>query len=170
MNIWKILFERNSRILSIELNDRKIDEDISSHMVEMQRIFQEVLATEREHNYDARQQFITQLQEQLIEIRGKLQKMHNDIHTLIELEKSESSYIRINDNSFIIDKLNQITLIISNVDAINEIVLSSPTHEDYVHEFYGKIKEQIAEIKDSIHKMLNDDKELQRIYEKILDL
>jgi len=170
MNIWKILFERNSRILSIELNDRKIDEDISSSMVKMQRIFQAILETEKEHNYDARQQFVTQLQEQLVAIRAKLQHMHKDIHTIIELEKSEGSYIRINDNSFIIDKLNQITLIISNVDSINEIVLSSPTHEEYVREFYGKIKERIAEIKDAMHKMLNDDKELQVIYEKILDL
>jgi hypothetical protein len=170
MNIWRVMFERNSRILSIELNDKKIDQDISSSIVEMQRVFKAILDTEKEHDYDARQQFVTQLQEDLVNIREKLQKMHQDIHTIIELEKSESSYIRINDNSFIIDKLNQITLIISNVDAINDIVLSSPTHEEYVHEFYAKIKQRIEDIRDSVHKMLSDDKELQHIYERILDL
>lgn len=170
MNIWKMLFERNSRVLRIELNDKKIDSDISAMIVEMQRIFQAILDTQREHNYDAKQGYITQLQEHLVDVRKKLFDIHKDVHAIIDLEKSEASYIRINDNSFIIDKLNQITLIISNLDMINDIVTSCPTDDEYKKEFYVKIKDSIKEIKISIDKIFLDDRELQGIYEKILDL
>jgi hypothetical protein len=161
------LFTKKSKVYSIQINDEKINKEICNLIMHLKQNISEFM-----NLLEGR--FLGDKDEKVDEILKIFSRLAEDIKTLmldvqqiqnIELQKKE--FIRIQDEQFVIDKVNQLTKIKEIIQQLMDMLHQRPTDKEFKEELLKVMIQDVNDIIEAINKILIDDDELSKVYKGI---
>lgn len=157
----------NSKLSCIEIDDQKIDHDLSIIIQQTEKGLQELQANLNNNDLIQLEKRTNHIEEQLIPCKKELEKLHNDIAKINQLEQFNDKQLLLKDQDFIEDKKIQIQKIQEEIQTISDIFYAHPSKIALQEELISDMEQQLHDSKKAIHSLLVDDHQLQLIYNSL---
>ena len=161
---------RSSQLYTIEQDDHKIDEELSTIILDVEKKLLHFCSHINENTLVMKEERLHELQQELIPCRKDLQQLYSDIQKIVQIKRSHQSQLVIKDSEFLLDKQQQIRKLQEEINCIFSILAERPSQEQLEHELIGRLKQQLHDSHDAIQRLLSDDEHLQLIYRALEDL
>ena len=167
----KSLFARQkSKIYALEIKDEKINEDIARIIKKLKESVNDVQKAVQNKNLYAKQEFIQEMQELSKKLLEKSKKVLEDVQTIKNIEQKVQEYVEINDSTFLNNKEEQLKQLNTHIQHFIDLLVSNPSIRTLEEEALETLNQELGELSNAIQKILDDDQNLKRIYEKLLEL
>ncbi len=169
MNMLSLLLNK-AQIYRIELSDEKINKEICTsikttheHIDE----FKEILGNKHVTN---KEEESLRIYKMLLRILRKVNTLISDISKIEKIEETKSHFIKIHDEQYRDDKLEQLSKIKYVLDSLILIIEQNPSINDYKTEVLDQMTKDVLELEELMNKVLKDDLELDRVYRALCEL
>lgn len=167
----KSLFARQkSKIYALEIKDEKINEDIARIIKKLKESVNDVQKAVQNKNLYAKQEFIQEMQDLSKKLLEKSKKVLEDVQTIKNIEQKVQEYVEINDSTFLNNKEEQLKQLNTHIQHFIDLLVSNPSIRTLEEEALETLNQELEELSNAIQKILDDDQNLKRIYEKLLEL
>jgi len=157
-------------LYQIEINDDEINKNISKLVLKLQdkiKTFKSHLETE---NIEQKEEDFQTMYEFILNIKTMFKELEDDVEKIIALEMEYKTYFIIKDDAFLLDKREQIKMILNNIDAFLTIVQQRPSFRDLRQELFDKMVGAINTMSIGVSKIVRDDENLRTIYKKLSEI
>ncbi|MFH1506704.1 MAG: hypothetical protein ABIE94_07025 [archaeon] len=166
------LFHKNNkpRIYSIEINDKKINEQIGRVLAALERHLRDFKRIIEKNELVEKHEEAEELLEAFMLLRETSDALMVDVEKIQNIEMQEKQFLVLNDQLFLEDKRKQLETIRDNIDAAITIIKDRPSVKEYKQELLEVILQQVEEIKQALHQVRDDDEKLNEIYSSISNI
>ncbi len=157
-------FHKKSGLYFIQINDEAINKEICSIIVQIEkclREFQEILKNEI---YEEKEEKSLSIYKLLIQLKQKIGSISADVDKILNIELEKKEFIQINDKNFLSDKHQQLKNMSDYIDSLIAIMEAHPNNFEYKAGIMQMVLTDINKLVDALKKILNDDKQLEKIY------
>ena len=172
-NLIRSLFgkRRNtSKLYYIEINDDEINKRISSILLELQeriKLLREHLSASAINEKD---EDLREMYSYIVRIKVEITTISDDVENIIQMELKNKDYFIIKDDSFLLDKRDQLRNIKNALQTFTDIIQQHPSAEELEMELISKMIDAINNIGIDINKVIRDDMNLRVIYKSVADM
>ena len=161
------LFTKDPRILTIEINDKKINEDLCHLIIKLETNIQELQRLFESSDNSTKNEKIAELQTMIHQLKQDVVALHNDVDAIEAIELQEKEYLMIKDSTFLKDKLSQLDIMKKHVETIEGILLEHPSSSALQGGLIQDIIKDLNTVIDGINRIRADDKALEKIYQAV---
>lgn len=167
----KNIFEKpKTKLYYIEIDDDKIDSQISTIIVDIERKTSEFKSHINENTLTIKEEWLHQIRELMMQIRANITTLQTDMDKIINIELENKDYLIIKDDDFLEDKKNQLKKVNTEVEEFILIVEQKPSAQALQSELLEQLIKQIANIEICIRKLITDDHQLRSLYKKLNEI
>ena len=159
------LFTKNPKILTIEINDKKINEDLCHLLIKLERNIQEIQKLFESADSSTK---IGELQTMILQLKEDVMGLHKDVNAIEAIELQEKEYLVIKDNTFLKDKLSQLEIMEEQVGKIEGILSEHPSFSALKSGLIQEIVDKVNKVIDALNRIRADDAALEKIYTAVL--
>ena len=156
------------RILSIEIHDEKIDNDISKLILEVEKQIKSLQESLNRKDFTAKDIIDKDLVKSFMKIMEKTDLLIQDVYDIRGIELEQKGYITIKDTSYLTDKLKQLTVIKQNLTSLTEMFNQNPSGKELEADIMKDLYKDLDKIIAGLNKIKTDDRFLKKQYEQMV--
>ena len=161
------LFNDKSKIFSIQINSKKINEELCSLILDVEKNLSEFSKLIIKRDYPSIKHEVQSLYKIFVTLKQKTEILLEDVKRIVNIELAEKEFIILNDDQFIKDKVEQINSIKENLHTLMLMIEERPSRDAYENDLLAHMQEKITEISRSTSQMVKDDRMLEEIYSSL---
>lgn len=167
-----MLFKKKpgNRLLSIQINDQKIDNDISKLILDCEKAVRSLQESLRKEDLVAKDILDEELLSRFMKMTQDTDILIHDVYKIRAIELQEKGYIRINDEKYLLDKLKQLTVLKQSLNTLTDLLQERPSGKDLEQELIKDLCNELSHIIGSMDKIKEDDSFLKKQYEQLMSL
>lgn len=165
-----MLFKRKTAVYSIEINDEKINNQITSLIIDLEKNIDSLNKTIEENRFTDKDKTCEEIYNLFIKLNEKTDELLLDVNKISNIELQEKEFIKINDDKFLKDKLDQLSAIKENINLLIGEMENRPSAEELKSELLATLTEKVCGVVAALTKLREDDEKLQALYEKITQI
>ncbi len=158
------------RLYLIEINDKKINDEICKLLIEIQKRIGDFAKVLHNRDVPGKKTDGEELIDTFLKLKEDISKLSLDLDKIINIELEKKNYIVVRDRQFVNDKKNQLEVMQKHIDSIVQILRENPSIKDYNKEILHLIMFHLHQFSGELSRMLNDDKSLSIIYKALCDI
>lgn len=156
------------RLYYIEINDVKIDKDISRIITDIERKLHNFKRVIDQLPPQEKDRKLTEFYEELIGMKQRVETLKKDVKQITEIELQNKEYFIIKDDSYLQDKNHQLQRLTSEISELLQIAEQNPTKDELKDEFIPEMISQIDDILKATQHIIEDDYNLRLLYREHL--
>lgn len=161
------MFKKKNKILSIQINDEKINQDVVSLIQQVMKTVDDLKKTLADETQGDKDKELDRLEKIFLEIHKDVEILIEDVTRIRSIELQRKEYITLNDNQFLKDKLKQLYNTRQDVEKLVDMFEVHPTAKEIKRDLLDTMIIELNKIVDSMNQIIADDKSLENIYKKI---
>lgn len=158
--------QKSARIYYVEINDVKIDEDVSHILINLEKEIKQFKSRIEDMSIHDKNEELDKFYELMIGLKQQIEKLKADVRVITQIESGNKEYVTIKDDSFLRDKRVQLERLTSEIDELLQISEQKPTKNDFEFEFLPKIMQQLNSMLQVTKRIVDDDTHLRLIYKQ----
>ncbi|RJQ17246.1 hypothetical protein C4573_04305 [Candidatus Woesearchaeota archaeon] len=161
------MFGTKNKMLIIEINDTKINREVCRLVFHVEKniiLLKRILEGAEPGDRDAA---LEDLYKTFLRIHRDVDMLYRDIRQIVNNELQEKDYIRLNDKSYLNDKLVQIAKIKANIENIIPLIEDRPTDRELKQDLLNTMIVDVNNIIQAVNSIISDDKSLEKIYKEL---
>ena len=157
----------SQRLLSIQINDQKIDNDISKLILQCEQVVGSLQESLKREDFGSKDVLDEELLNKFLKMMQDTDILIQDVYKIRSIELQEKGYIKINDEKYLLDKLKQLTVIKQYLNSITDMLKERPSKKDLEQDLVKDLCETLEKIIDATNKIKEDDGFLKMQYEAV---
>lgn len=166
MSIMKLITKKG-RLLTIEINDERIDTHIAHVIKDCEQLISDLELSLKKNDFAQKDEDLNNLAAKLQDILEKITVLKEDVATIRLTELQQKNYVKVHDEQYLLDKLEQLSKMQQSLNDLIEILQEHPSDQELEKELLDQIYERMNTLIDSFNGMKTDDDHLKEIYEKV---
>ncbi len=158
--------KKSARIYYIEINDLKIDEDISHIIIHIEKKIKQFKSNIEHLSIHEKDKKLEQFYEEFIGLKQRIEKLKTDVSLIRQVEQGNMEYFIIKDHSFLADKQVQLDRISNEINGLLQVAEQKPTKEELKEEFLPEIIKQLDNMIEATKHIIDDDHHLRLAYKQ----
>jgi len=169
-NFLDKLFKKKSTIYQIELDDIKINDQITQLIVRAENNLSQLDDLIKKREVINKDYQLSELENSFQNMKSKVDVLKTDLQRILDIEIYNKDYITVHDEGFLEDKFARLNAVSEALDDLIGLMTSKPPLSELRDSLLANIYDKINAIITSIRNIINDDKHLEDIYAKITEL
>ncbi|MBU0756622.1 MAG: hypothetical protein KKF44_01025, partial [Nanoarchaeota archaeon] len=121
----------------------------------------------KKNDFAQKDEDLNNLAAKLQDILEKITVLKEDVATIRLTELQQKNYVKVHDEQYLLDKLEQLSKMQQSLNDLIEILQEHPSDQELEKELLDQIYERMNTLIDSFNGMKTDDDHLKEIYEKV---
>jgi hypothetical protein len=167
MRIKELFGGNRNTIYGVELRDIDLSKEIFGLMLKVEGNLNGLKEALRKENPLFKNAKIAELENNFLMLKSKVEALRTDVKMIMDIEVQNKDYIMINDEGYLEDKYERLTLMSSVLDELIDLMIAKPSaielRRDLIEYVYGKVNILV----DAVNNIINDDKHLESTYSKL---
>jgi hypothetical protein len=159
-----------NKLYYIEIDDDKIDIKLSKIISQTQKKINEFKSHINENTLTIKEEWLSEIHKLMLEIRTDVKQLQIDVDRIINIELENKDFLIIKDDDYLVDKKTQLEKVYLEIEEFIIIVDQKPSAQALQSELLEQLIKQIININLCIQQIINDDHQLQNIYEKLNEI
>lgn len=168
--IKKISSKPKTKLYHIEIDDDKIDEQLTKIIIDIENKTKEFKSHINENTLSIKEDWINEMHKLILTIQSDTTTLHEDLNKIINIELENKDFLIIKDDEYLQDKKRQLQIIRDEVDQFIMVIDQRPSAQALQSELLENITSQIQIMNASIQKLVTDDHKLRHIYKKLNEI
>lgn len=156
------------RLYYIEIDDEKIDQQITKLIVILQRKIFEFRKNLDETTMTIKEEILNEVYSLMIKVKNNIQMLAADVNRVMGLEFKSKDYFNVKDDTFLADKRKQLEKMYEAVNSFLQIAEQKPSAEALRTELIQQLVNELDDIDECTKKIIDDDRHLQQIYKQVM--
>jgi len=159
--------EKKPKILVIEERDVELDMEISKMTTRMGETIKELQKSMSDNDILNKDAKMAELENELLLIKSKVDSLKTDINEVMNTQVQSKDFITIHDDVYLQDKQNLLNQMSQLLEELVSYLQERPATQDLKQALMPMLMPRINFLATAANNLINDDRALEGIYQKI---